>query len=759
MSKSQFPATKDAADRGEVSHGPAIWKTDDLNYRDIISALVRRRWIFLSVVLFGFAVGVLFTLTRRPVFEATAQLVVGQKQSATANADPTDILTSLQSSVGNRSTATQVEIINGEGLSRAVASQLSADDWAAGLKSKPSISIPQWTHTAEAKTETELITITTKAYDPAVAAKLANMIARTYLQRDLSHNKIATQNAAAYVDRSRKKIESGMRVAAKKLAEYQVRSNLLDTQIQTAELAKGLIQAQSGVDLVRSDVEAGKRQVMSLETQIRATGHEIKSRYTLEQTPEFLRSQQRLSDISAKLRLDQSEFAPGAPELQSDESELKAEKKNLQGITERAVALEERAANPVYAQLIGEHAVAKALLAGNENRLASTEHALEGHFREFHAIPVKAEGLEGVKMQFEELKSTFDLLTAKYYALQIEEEQSLPNGQLETPAIKPESPTSPNKPIYLLLALVFSIIGATIGVAVAERIDTRIHDPETIDRITGLVPIGMIPKVVADDKKSPFLVIGSVQPDHAFLESYRLLRHNIGFAAPDKQLRVLSLTSSSASEGKTTCVFNLAIAFAMDGKRVLIVDADLRRPSVHKWTKLSRETGLTSVVRGTVKLQDAIQLTQYDGVSCLTSGPLPPNPTEFLNTSHFQAVLAEAKGLYDIVLVDAPPCTGMSDAVVISTLVDAMLLVVVLDETQKHFLGVTTRMLTQAGAPLLGTVLNRMPDNRRGAYYYYYYYNYYYAYGGVNYGLDESEVQPGEKATKTGKRRGQNKTK
>ena len=715
----------------------------DFIIRETLAILSRRKLIFLVTLVVCIAAGAAFTFTRKPIFEGSAQLVVSQKQSSGAASDPTDILTSLQSAVGNRSTETQVEIVNGEGLMRAVAASLTTDDWSRGLRMKPSISLPKWTHAAEAKTDTELITITTHAYDPIVAAKIANTIARLYLARDSEHNKEATQKAADYVDRSRARIEGEMKVAALRLAEYQTRTQLLDTDIQTAEMAKGLVLSQTAVDSVRADVEAGKRQVKNLEAQIQATGHEIKSRYTLEQTPEFLRAQQRFSDIAAKLRADQTEYAVGAPEIKSDELDLEAEKKNLKSVTQKAVSMEERSVNPVYAQLLGEYTVAKALEAGNENRLASAQSDLSLHYKEFHAIPIKAQGLAGAKMRFEELKSTFDLLTTKYYALLIQEEQSLPNGQLETPAIKPETPSSPNKPLFLSLTVVISVMLAAIASIIAERLDTRIHDPETVDRMTGLVPLAMIPTVSPLSSDTKYLLIGSVDPDHAFLESYRLLRHNIGFAAPDRNLKVISLTSSSASEGKTTCVFNLAVVLAMDNKRVLIIDADLRRPSIHKWANISRDVGLTSVVKGSSKLDEAIQATRIDGVSCLASGPLPPNPTEFLNSEHFKQVVKDASELFDIVLIDSPPCAGMSDAVVISTLVDAMLLVVVLDRTEKHFLGATVRMLHQANAPLLGTIFNRMPQNQRSAYYYYYYYNYYYAYGGVDYGSDDSDSAQG----------------
>jgi len=272
----------------------------------------------------------------------------------------------------------------------------------------------------------------------------------------------------------------------------------------------------------------------------------------------------------------------------------------------------------------------------------------------------------------------------------------------------------------------FVLVGllAAAGAAyAAEAIDTKVRDEASVANLTGSVALSAIPKV--DVPANTRVLIGEVKHNSAFLEAFRILRNNISFSTVDRPLKLLAITSAGRSEGKSTTTVNLAVAMAMDGKRVLLVDADLRRPSLHRWMKVSRDIGLTSLVKGEVDIQHAVQTTDLENVSVLPSGPLPPNPTEFLNSQHCRSIFRELAELYDIVILDCPPCAGLSDMQVIATAVDGVLLVVSLNQTIRPNLYITVQTLRQMDAPLLGFVLNKLDITKRGYGYYYYYYYYY----------------------------------
>jgi capsular exopolysaccharide synthesis family protein len=242
-----------------------------------------------------------------------------------------------------------------------------------------------------------------------------------------------------------------------------------------------------------------------------------------------------------------------------------------------------------------------------------------------------------------------------------------------------------------------------------EKLDTKAHTPEDVEQAFGLTTLALIPeaKVLDSSRPGERITMGNAKPGHAFSEGFRLLRNNIGFSSLDRPIRVIGVTSAMAGEGKSTISMNLAIAMAKDGKRVLLVDADLRRPTIHEWVRVENSVGLSSVVRGAVPLSEAIFETEY-GISCLLSGPLPPEPAEFLNSGRCYETIRQASEQFDVVILDAPPCIGLSDTQVISHLVDGVIIVAALEMAPKPLMVGSIRMLRQANANVLGLVINRV---------------------------------------------------
>jgi capsular exopolysaccharide synthesis family protein len=205
------------------------------------------------------------------------------------------------------------------------------------------------------------------------------------------------------------------------------------------------------------------------------------------------------------------------------------------------------------------------------------------------------------------------------------------------------------------------------------------------------------------------------------MESYRTLRTNINFAAVGSDLKAIVVTSSVPAEGKSTTCANLAMAMALDGKRVVIVDADLRRPAQHKLFKTSSSPGLTDILVGTHSIDDVMQPTKVEGVSIIPAGSPPPNPAELLGSAAMGHFLANIEAIADIVLFDSPPTLAVADGVVLASRCDGVLLVVGFGETKKANTRQAKEILTRANVHVLGTVMNRMVG-ASSAYYYGKYY-------------------------------------
>lgn len=205
-------------------------------------------------------------------------------------------------------------------------------------------------------------------------------------------------------------------------------------------------------------------------------------------------------------------------------------------------------------------------------------------------------------------------------------------------------------------------------------------------------------------------------------EGYRAIRINLQFAGADKTLQVVGVTSSSPGEGKSTTVANLAIVMAQDNKKVLLIDCDLRKPTQHKKFEIEQDGLTNTLVRG--KALDAlVQHDVFPNLDILTSGPIPPNPSELLGSHKMAEVIAWARDHYDYVLIDLPPILAVADAAVIGNMVDGVLMVVASGSMTPNEAMDAKKRLQQAGVTILGVILNKMSQQRRYGYYQYYYHD------------------------------------
>jgi capsular exopolysaccharide synthesis family protein len=269
-------------------------------------------------------------------------------------------------------------------------------------------------------------------------------------------------------------------------------------------------------------------------------------------------------------------------------------------------------------------------------------------------------------------------------------------------------------------------------------LDDRIHSDDDVRHASGLPVLTHVP-VIKDVAHQTLIGLPGVREGsstalattasyHAapLLESFRMLRANLMFSATVEPIRSIVVTSSRPSEGKSSCAVNLAVALALDGKSVILVDCDLRRPKTHDLLSLRNSIGFTSVVTGQVSIEDALQTCGIANLKVLTGGPVPPNPTELLNSRAGRACLKQLMGSAEFVILDTPPALVMADAQMVASQADTVLLVVSANEADKREVARTTELMAQTGARLLGTVLIKS-DTSTGGYYNYSTYSQYYA--------------------------------
>lgn len=288
------------------------------------------------------------------------------------------------------------------------------------------------------------------------------------------------------------------------------------------------------------------------------------------------------------------------------------------------------------------------------------------------------------------------------------------------PATAPTSPSAPNARLNLIVALLAGLLVGLVAALLRSALDVRIRGEADLRRVTDAPLLGGI-SFDQDATKKP--LITQAAPQSPRTESFRQLRTNLQFANVAGQARSVLVTSSLPGEGKSTSATNLAIALAQAGQSVCLVDADLRRPMVNEYLGLERNAGLTTALVGAASVNDLLQPWGEDDLYVLTSGQIPPNPSELLGSEAMKVLLSQLEQTFDAVVIDAPPLLPVTDAAVLSQAVGGVVLVIGTQKVKQQDLEKSLRALELVNASLLGVVLNRLPAKGPDAYSYSYYSN------------------------------------
>lgn len=264
------------------------------------------------------------------------------------------------------------------------------------------------------------------------------------------------------------------------------------------------------------------------------------------------------------------------------------------------------------------------------------------------------------------------------------------------------------------------ILGLSLGIGLAilrDLIDNTVKDRDTLEKIVGAGIVGRIP----EDKELRKQASISFDHDNSpASEAFRKLRTNLQFLAVDNPPRVIVLTSSVPSEGKSTTAINLSLALAEAEHNVVLVDGDMRRPMLHEYLDLVGTVGFSTVLSGAASLDEALQKTRYPGLTVLTAGAIPPNPSELLGSQSARTLLGELRAKFDYVIVDSTPLLAVTDAAILGSGADGVLVVARFGQTKRDQLAHAMENLTSVGAGVLGAVFTMMPIRGRGSYGYSY---------------------------------------
>ncbi len=583
--------------------------------------------------------------------------------------------------------------------------------------------------TAENEAGTNIINISVTSTDAEEAADIANTLSVAYQEYNIKEKNRKTYETKSFIEEQLEKTHLNLKAAEEALKNFKETSSLvsIDTQTQQA------LSHQFEIEKKLSETQELRR---NIEKQVRFIGQ---------------KGFQELSAIEQYLA-DPNIYSP-IYSLNKKLSELLIERETLLiDFTVEHPKVKEigQEINAVVSELNQELTSYLRELISKENDLTSQKNELRGKSLVF---PEKALQLARLQREVTVQEELFSQLQIRYQETLIHESGKVQEVSIVKPALVPSAPFNiPSKTMIVLTGLVMGLI---IGVVLAfgvEVFDTSIGTIEDVESLLGVPVLGVIPFMNKDERgkhtKSRTLkgrqqdLVAHYDPKSLPAEAFRALRSNIEFVRVDKKFKTFLVTSSFVQEGKTFNVVNLALSMGQAGHKVLIIEADLRKPVIHKMFGIPRLPGLTDyilgnyswedirkniadVMLGDFEVEDVLHTPGLDNLTIVTSGTTPPNPAEILRSGRFKEFLGTISEQYDIVLIDSPPVLPVADATEISSLVDGVLLVYTVGKIGRSILKRAKVSLDNVEANVTGVVLNNVKPEA-GPDYFKYHTQYYY---------------------------------
>jgi succinoglycan biosynthesis transport protein ExoP len=549
---------------------------------------------------------------------------------------------------------------------------------------------------------TRLVEIIYSSPDPAYAALAANTVAQEYVQQNLD-SKLQNTNSTldwlkGELDKQRQKVEAAERATAN-YQEGQNAMSLDDRQNIVIDRLKSLNDAVTKAKTTRLQKEALHRQIGDLTPD--SAG--VDTFPGLAQNTTIQEIRQQLAQLTGeKARLLQTRTA-NHPDVAKVNAAIESANVRLRSETGKVLDS-----------------------IGNDYRTALAEErslsaSLEEQKRQAIDLNRKNINYSILQREAEGERHVYNALLQQEKEMRVISNSRANNVQLMDAAEVPGGPYTPNHGRDWLMALV---LGLALGVAFAytiEYLDDTLKIPDDITRRLKLPLLGLVPAV--SGSRVPMLL--NPVP-HDFGEAFRSLRTSLVFTNGTDGNRMIAVTSSQPLEGKTTTACNLAVALALGGARVMLIDADMRRPGLHRTMGLRNDVGLSHVLTGQGRIRDAVQRTSDPNLYVMTAGRTPPNPSELLSSTRMKHLIANLKtSPFDWVIIDTPPVLAVTDAVIVAPYVAGLVFVVGSEMTRRAHAERAIEMI-QSGKPnIIGAVLNRV-DLNRNKYYYSRYYGYHY---------------------------------
>ncbi|GAB4141714.1 MAG: polysaccharide biosynthesis tyrosine autokinase [Cyanobacteria bacterium J069] len=581
---------------------------------------------------------------------------------------------------------------------------------------------------------TDLLRVTYASEDPEETAAVINRLVDIYTKNNVLVNRAEAAAARDFIAKELPKTEAAVKAADSDLRRFKEANGVVLLESEAQEAVNIISKLEDQVTQARAELSDTSARLSQLQGRVGADPRRATVIAALSQSPGVQEALTQLQLAQQELAVERTRYTEDHPAIANLQRRVRSLEDMLQS---RAVSVaksdwssirNDLQAGALQQDLIGELVRLEVQRQGIVLRLNTLSEASNAYRQRASALPRLEQQQRELERRLNAAQTTYEALLLRLQEIQVAENQNIGNVRVVSPAIVPDDPLPSQKKLFLIAG---SLAGMLLGVATAfglDLFDRSIKTVKEAKEALGYTLLGVVPAfsrnaksnvpLGALDYPAPRVVVRDM-PQSPIAASYQMLQANLKFLSSDKAVRSFVITSSVAQEGKSEIAANLAATMAQLGRKVLLVDADLRRPAQHHTWNLVNAAGLTNLLIDQVSSESVIQEVM-PGLHVLPSGVVPPNPVALLDSKRMASLVEDFLKEYDFVLFDTPPLAGIADAAVLGKMTDGMVLVVrpgVVDSSRAL---AAREFLKQSGQQVLGMVLNCVDvRNEPDSYFYY----------------------------------------
>ena len=684
-----------------------------MEFLKIWEILVRRKWLIVSIILLFFLISVIGTHLAIPVYKSPTKVLIQTPEA----------LTSLKSNLGIQSSSamatsitntydTDIALAQIRPLLEGLISSLALKDRGGKplnpdkLVSKtllerifpiPHLKISQYK-------ETSIIEILAFSTNPSEAANMANKLAELYINNRIDMTRTEYTAARLVIESRLQKVREDYYNSLYAMKDFRIGHGVVDPSVEIQNLINKIVGLKNNYEENENLIQKYEVGTATAEQKLKELNMFTKQSELF--TNDIVKSlKSRLNDLLIDMAAKSADITKEHPDYNRIEKQAAAIKELIMNDTKVFLSNEAYSVNPLFQSLTArlvENYIEREVAIAKKNLLNKY---IDKYEAELLKIPVKSVETSKLELDINVNRNIYQKLLEFLTQVRVVESITLSKMKVVDAAVVPDKPEFPKKLRNYIISIFLGLFWGLSAAFFVEYIDNTIKSVEDIKHIKSLNLIGVVPRT---KHLNDMGLISSIDPNSHIVETFRTIRNGIRYSSLDKPLKTIAITSSVESEGKSSLASNISIAFRSEGRRVILVDMDMRKASIHHFFNVSNRSGVTDVLAGGMQLGEAIVHSSIEGLDLLTSGPAPLDPGRMIDSPELRDVICTLHNSYDLVIIDTPPIMHVNDAIVIGRHTDGMLYVIESGKATFSMIEYGLSLIEKGGINVIGFVLNKI---------------------------------------------------